>query len=93
MAKDPICGISLDTNSPFKSAHAGRIYVFCCRTCKAKFDKDPGRYAGPSGDAPLGRRPPSAPWAPPFLTHSSIGHFLLVVFHKAGSTKSRERSL
>lgn len=50
MAKDPVCGITLDTSSPCKSTHAGQVHVFCCPTCQTTFDKEPGRYAAPAGE-------------------------------------------
>jgi P-type Cu+ transporter len=45
MARDPVCGMSVDDNAPIKSTHAGQTYVFCNPGCKAKFDKEPWRYA------------------------------------------------
>ena len=50
MSKDPVCGMAVDDNAPLRSIHAGQTYVFCSPTCKAKFDKEPGRYAGPAGE-------------------------------------------
>jgi len=49
MAKDPVCGMTVDDKSPNRSTHAGQTYVFCCPTCKTKFDKEPGRYAVRAG--------------------------------------------
>jgi len=48
MAKDPVCGMTVDDKAPLKSTHAGKNYVFCSAAGKAKFDKDPGQYA-PAG--------------------------------------------
>ncbi len=48
MAKDPVCGMTVDEKSPLKSTHAGKNYVFCSASCKEKFDKEPGRYAPPT---------------------------------------------
>ncbi len=89
MTKDPVCGIDLDTKSSHKSAHAGRVYVFCCRTCKTTFEKEPGQYVGASGASALGLRPPSAPLATHFLTHSSFGHFLQAVLHKSAPNETQ----
>jgi len=44
MAKDPVCGMTVDEKAPLKSAHEGKNYVFCSASCKAKFDKSPGQY-------------------------------------------------
>ena len=58
MAKDPVCGMAVDNKSPYRSTHAGQTYVFCCPTCKTKFDKEPGRYAAPAGgEVERGGRP------------------------------------
>jgi Cu+-exporting ATPase len=58
MTKDPVCGMTVDDASPYKSTHAGRTYVFCSPACKAKFDKEPGRYAAQAGgDLKGGNRP------------------------------------
>jgi len=51
MAKDPVCGMTVDDKAPDRSTYAGRTYVFCCSTCKAKFDKEPARYAAAAGSA------------------------------------------
>ncbi len=49
MTKDPVCGMTVDDKSPFRSTHAGQTYVFCRPACKTKFDKEPGRYTDPAG--------------------------------------------
>ena len=58
MAKDPVCGMTVDSKSPHTSTPAGQTYVFCCATCKAKFAQEPGRYAAPAGgEVQRGSRP------------------------------------
>jgi Cu+-exporting ATPase len=58
LASDPVCGMTVDDKSPYRSTHAGDNYVFLCPTCKTKFDKEPGRYAAPAGGEVLrGSRP------------------------------------
>jgi P-type Cu+ transporter len=49
MAKDPVCSMTVDEKAPLKSTYAGKNYVFCSASCKAKFDKEPGRYAPAAG--------------------------------------------
>ena len=45
--RDPICGMEVDEgNAAGKSEHEGRAYYFCNAGCRAKFDLDPGQYAG-----------------------------------------------
>ena len=57
MAKDPVCGMTVDDKSPYSSTYSGQNQVFCCSGCKAKFDKEPGRYAIPTAeDSKRGRR-------------------------------------
>jgi len=58
MSKDPVCGMSVDDKSPLRSTHAGQTHVFCSATCKARFDKEPARYATPvTGNTPPGAKP------------------------------------
>jgi len=51
MAKDPICGMTVDEKTTkFKSEHMGKTYYFCSQACKTTFDKNPTKYAaGESG--------------------------------------------
>jgi Cu+-exporting ATPase len=46
MAIDPVCGMQVD---PAKAAgtsdYQGKTYYFCAKSCKAKFDANPGQYA------------------------------------------------
>jgi len=45
MAKDPVCGMTVDEKTArFKSTHMGKTYYFCSASDKATFDKNPGRY-------------------------------------------------
>src|SRR5213593_220670 len=44
-AKDPICGMTVDSaTAKYRSDFSGRIVFFCCRHCKEMFDQDPERY-------------------------------------------------
>ena len=46
MAKDPVCGMTVDEKSAkFKSEHMGKTYYFCSAMCKQKFDTSPNKYA------------------------------------------------
>jgi len=91
MAKDPVCGITLDSKAPGKSTYAGQIHVFCCATCKTKFDKEPERYVVLAGVAPVSLWPPSRPPASPFVAISSIGHRLQVFLLKSVSDETPGR--
>ncbi|MCL5411175.1 MAG: YHS domain-containing protein [Patescibacteria group bacterium] len=46
MVKDPVCGMSVDENSEFKSEYNGKIYYFCSKICKDQFDVTPQGYVG-----------------------------------------------
>ncbi|HEU5287894.1 MAG TPA: YHS domain-containing protein [Candidatus Limnocylindria bacterium] len=46
MAKDPVCGMDVDTKPGAKqSTYQGKTYYFCSDGCKQSFERDPGRYA------------------------------------------------
>jgi len=46
MAKDPVCGMSVDeTRTTLKSEHKGKTYYFCSPACQANFRKNPEQYA------------------------------------------------
>ena len=46
MAKDPVCGMNVDEEAAAgNSVHKGKTYYFCCSSCKAKFEKEPDKYA------------------------------------------------
>ncbi len=45
MAKDPVCGMSVDEKKPAATAmHEGKTYSFCSAACKDKFVKNPKQY-------------------------------------------------
>lgn len=45
MAKDPVCGMSVDEGkTTLKSEHDGKWFYFCSSSCKTAFDMDPHRY-------------------------------------------------
>jgi len=46
MAKDPVCGMTVDEkNAHGTLSHKGEVYYFCSPTCKAHFEKTPEKYA------------------------------------------------
>ncbi len=48
MAKDPVCGMTVDEKTTkFKSVHEGRTFYFCSASDKTTFDKDPHKYGHP----------------------------------------------
>jgi len=45
--KDPVCGMDVDpAMSGHTLAHDGETFHFCSAGCKAKFETNPGQYAG-----------------------------------------------
>ena len=48
MAKDPVCGMSVDpATAKAKVEHAGATYYFCSTHCAEKFRADPAKYLAP----------------------------------------------
>jgi YHS domain-containing protein len=46
MEKDLICGMAVnEKTAKHKSDYKGKTYYFCSQFCKAKFDKDPSKFA------------------------------------------------
>ena len=58
MAKDPVCGMTVDPQATAHHAeHAGHAYHFCSARCREKFVADPAAYPGerpPAPPAPAG---------------------------------------
>jgi P-type Cu+ transporter len=45
MAKDPVCGMQVDTsNAQFTAEHEGQTYYFCSRGCMLDFQDEPAKY-------------------------------------------------
>jgi Cu+-exporting ATPase len=65
-AKDPVCGMSVDTLSAKHSAeHDGRAYYFCCAGCRTKFTADPVRYLAAAVASTPAPAPPGAAYTCP----------------------------
>ena len=59
--KDPVCGMSVTSDSPHRKEHGGATYYFCSARCLSKFSADPSKYA-PAAASGVGHRatlPPS----------------------------------
>ncbi len=58
-ASDPVCGMSVEETTPYRSLYRGKVYYFCSQGCKKEFDADPAKYLreGPRGMKRRGRRP------------------------------------
>lgn len=45
LAKDPVCGMSVDERrAVYKTEYKGKTYFFCSRGCKETFEKNPEKY-------------------------------------------------
>jgi YHS domain-containing protein len=46
MAKDPVCGMTVDEKTAkLKSDYKDKTYYFCNTSCKNTFDENPEKYA------------------------------------------------
>ncbi|MHB1530238.1 MAG: YHS domain-containing protein [Acidiferrobacteraceae bacterium] len=45
-AIDPVCGVVVDSRSDVTYLHAGRIYHFCCLSCRSRFRLKPSLFIG-----------------------------------------------
>jgi P-type Cu+ transporter len=52
-AIDPVCGMSVSSNSAHAAEHAGRRYVFCSNGCRSRFMAAPGEYVNEHGERRL----------------------------------------
>lgn len=50
-ARDPVCGMTVGTDSPHRIEHAGRSWRFCSARCAERFAAEPARYTGATGSA------------------------------------------
>jgi P-type Cu+ transporter len=49
MARDPVCGMTVDPErAPAKISHADVTYFFCCKSCADKFQAAPDKYLSAS---------------------------------------------
>ena len=43
-AVDPVCGMTVSSDSPHRLEHDGTTVYFCCAGCREKFEAEPGRF-------------------------------------------------
>src|SRR5690606_3845934 len=51
-ARDPVCGMSVRAESPHRTVHEGKAYLFCGARCREKFEADPQHYLHPPAAEP-----------------------------------------
>src|SRR3990167_4765649 len=44
--QDPVCGMQVESASPFREQYQGELYRFCSQKCQDKFHAEPRRYLG-----------------------------------------------
>jgi len=65
MAKDPVCGMTVDpAKTPHHAHWEGRSFDFCGAGCRSKFVADPACYLG-NARPPVAQAPPGAIWTCP----------------------------
>jgi Cu+-exporting ATPase len=45
---DPVCGMTVTSETAPSHVHAGTTYRFCCEACRERFAKDPAKYLAPA---------------------------------------------
>ncbi len=55
--QDPVCGMTVPADSPNRTTHQGREYVFCSANCLEKFQEEPKRYLAPEISGPEAKKP------------------------------------
>ncbi len=48
VAKDPVCGMDVDTSTNLKLEHDGETYYFCGKGCMLDFQEEPEKYLDPN---------------------------------------------
>jgi YHS domain-containing protein len=46
--RDPVRGMTIETNTARTSIHHGGVYYFCSDECRSKFEASPATYAVPA---------------------------------------------
>ncbi len=46
MAKDPVCGMTVDEKKAAATVYQGTTYYFCAAACREQFLKAPEKYVG-----------------------------------------------
>src|SRR5690606_4091054 len=47
---DPVCGMTVKPDSPYRASHTGHEYRFCSARCQSRFESDPAKYLAPQAD-------------------------------------------
>ena len=66
MNRDPVCGMTVRSDTAHRTVHEGKGVLFCSAGCKARFEADPARYQSPHqpppspGEMPVAAGKPAA---------------------------------
>lgn len=74
--RDPVCGMAVDSASPYSVTHNGHTHHFCSEACRDKFEAQPAHYESSSSGHEKER------FDPP---HTVTGGFAAPKFGSAGS--------
>jgi Cu+-exporting ATPase len=50
---DPVCGMTVGSDTPHKASHDGKHYFFCSAHCVQKFEKNPEAFLGDAPKEPM----------------------------------------
>ncbi len=70
---DPVCGMRMQADSPYRAEHQGQVYYFCSAGCREKFLKSPQAYAGRMNTALAGHAHKHAHSSAPVAPVSASG--------------------
>lgn len=48
--KDPVCSMSVTSDSAYRKMEQGKTYYFCSQACQKEFESDPSLYTGTKQD-------------------------------------------
>jgi Cu+-exporting ATPase len=64
-AVDPVCGMTPRPDTPHRTAHGGKTYLFCSAGCLRKFEEDPEKYLALEGTDSSSPQASSGAWTCP----------------------------
>ncbi len=56
-AVDPVCGMTVDINTPLRTEYKGTTYYFCNPRCRERFAAEPERFLSPAPETQAGPSP------------------------------------
>jgi Cu+-exporting ATPase len=59
--RDPVCGMSVPSDAPLRTVHAGKVYVFCSARCLKRFQENPQAFVENVGASVEEQKPGQPP--------------------------------